>query len=70
MGGEAAKAGGFKGIVLIAKHHDGFCNWQTETSDHSVDVLPVEKREGRYYQGTNGSLPGRRCVFWYLCLHH
>jgi len=33
---EAAKAGGFKGIVLTAKHHDGFCNWQTETTDHSV----------------------------------
>lgn len=33
---EAAKAGGFKGIVLTAKHHDGFCNWQTETTKHSV----------------------------------
>ena len=33
---EAAKAGGFKGIVLTAKHHDGFCNWQTETTEHSV----------------------------------
>jgi alpha-L-fucosidase len=33
---EAAKAGGFKGIVLTAKHHDGFCNWQTETTNHSV----------------------------------
>ena len=33
---EAAKAGGFKGIVLTAKHHDGFCNWQTETTSHSV----------------------------------
>lgn len=32
----AAKAGGFKGIVLTTKHHDGFCNWQTETTDHSV----------------------------------
>ena len=32
----AAKAGGFKGIVLTAKHHDGFCNWQTETTDHGV----------------------------------
>ncbi|MFP4367934.1 MAG: alpha-L-fucosidase, partial [Bacteroidales bacterium] len=33
---KAAKAGGFKGIVLTAKHHDGFCNWQTETTNHSV----------------------------------
>ncbi|MEA1876849.1 MAG: alpha-L-fucosidase [Bacteroidota bacterium] len=32
----AAKAGGFKGIVLTTKHHDGFCNWQTETTDHCV----------------------------------
>lgn len=33
---EAAKAGGFKGIVLTTKHHDGFCNWRTDTTDHSV----------------------------------
>ena len=33
---EAAKAGGFKGIVLTTKHHDGFCNWRTETTDHCV----------------------------------
>ncbi|MBN8460041.1 MAG: alpha-L-fucosidase [Verrucomicrobia bacterium] len=33
---EAAKAGGFKGIVLTTKHHDGFCNWRTDTTGHSV----------------------------------
>ena len=33
---KAAKAGGFKGIVLTTKHHDGFCNWQTKTTEHSV----------------------------------
>ncbi len=33
---DAAKAGGFKGIVLTTKHHDGFCNWQTDTTDHCV----------------------------------
>ena len=32
----AAKAGGFKGIVLTSKHHDGFANWQTETTMHSL----------------------------------
>ena len=33
---KAARAGGFKGIVLTAKHHDGFCNWPSETTNHSV----------------------------------
>ena len=33
---ETAKAAGFKGIVITAKHHDGFCLWPTSTSSHSV----------------------------------
>ena len=32
----AAKAGGFRRMILTAKHHDGFCLWQTDTTDHSV----------------------------------
>lgn len=26
----AAKAGGFKGITVVAKHHDGLCLWPTK----------------------------------------
>ena len=37
---KAAKAGGFKGIVITSKHHDGFCNWQTKTTDHGVSSSP------------------------------
>jgi alpha-L-fucosidase len=43
---KAAKTGGFKGIVLTAKHHDGFCNWQTETTNHSVKSSPWKDGEG------------------------
>jgi alpha-L-fucosidase len=43
---KAAKLGGFKGIVLTAKHHDGFCNWQTETTSHSIRSSPWKDGQG------------------------
>jgi alpha-L-fucosidase len=32
----ALKEGGMSGAVITAKHHDGFCLWPTDTTDHSV----------------------------------
>jgi alpha-L-fucosidase len=31
-----ARETGFKGIILTAKHHDGFCLWPTATTEHSL----------------------------------
>lgn len=42
----AAKAGGFKTIILTAKHHDGFCLWPTATTSHSVASSPFRGGRG------------------------
>ncbi|HTL06028.1 MAG TPA: alpha-L-fucosidase [Gemmatimonadales bacterium] len=42
----SAKAGGFRTLILTAKHHDGFCLWPTRTTQHSVAASPWRNGEG------------------------
>jgi len=42
----AARAGGFRAMVLTAKHHDGFCLWPTSTTAHSVARSPFRDGHG------------------------
>ncbi|TWR31127.1 hypothetical protein FPZ43_01200 [Mucilaginibacter pallidiroseus] len=42
----AAKAGGFKGIVVVAKHHDGFCLWPTKTTEHNISKSLYKNGKG------------------------
>ncbi len=37
---------GFKMLIFTAKHHDGFCLWQTKTTTHSVTSSPWRDGQG------------------------
>lgn len=38
-----AKEAGFRHVVLVTKHHDGFCLWPTTSTDYSVGTSPVPR---------------------------
>ena len=44
----ACKAGGLGGLVVVAKHHDGFCLWPTKTTEHNITKTP-------FWRGTRES---------------
>jgi len=43
---DAVKRGGFRGLILVAKHHDGFCLWPTSTTSYNISRSPWRNGRG------------------------
>lgn len=61
---QVARSAGMRFVVLVAKHHDGFCNWPTRKTDYNVRSTPF----GRDVVGEVAAAArraGLRCGLYY-----
>lgn len=43
---KVARDAGMKGIIITAKHHDGFCLWPSAYTEHSIKNSPFKNGQG------------------------
>jgi len=48
---KVAKDAGMEGIIITAKHHDGFCLWPSAYTEHSIKNSPWKNGEGDILKG-------------------
>ncbi|MBQ3806804.1 MAG: alpha-L-fucosidase [Kiritimatiellae bacterium] len=55
----ACKAGGLGGLVVVAKHHDGFCLWPTKTTEHNITKTPFWRSQESGVRGQESGVRGQ-----------
>ena len=58
----AAEAG-MKGLILTAKHHDGFCLWPSAYTRSLVSIRPARGGQGDVVRELRHRLPGAGIAF-------
>ena len=54
---KACRDGGIKGLVVVAKHHDGFCLWPTKTTEYNIAKSPFSKSWSPKLELEKGKIP-------------
>ena len=63
---DVAEQAGMKGIILTAKHHDGFCLWPSAYSSHTVTQSPWNEGHGDVLREFTDACRGRVKAGLYL----
>ena len=53
----ACRDGGLAGLIVVAKHHDGFCLWPTKTTEHNITKTPFWKSWSPKLELENEKIP-------------
>lgn len=63
---KACKDGGLQGLVIVCKHHDGFCLWPTKTTTHNITQAPFSKYCPDYVKAMSDACKrhGLKCGFY------
>lgn len=61
--GRVARETGFGGLIFVAKHHNGFSLWPTETSDRDIALSPFRGGQGDMVREVADAMRAERVPF-------